>query len=96
MVKFQKQLERQQVPEWRFKYCNYKALKKELKLLKKEQEKSHHIIQVDSVSNGYTRSSVQLQVLRKNPGLIRRNAPPSGPPAPPKIEVRESALRYSL
>ena len=34
MVKFSKQLELQMVPEWRAAFCDYRKLKKELKLMK--------------------------------------------------------------
>ncbi|XP_024540829.1 phosphate transporter PHO1 homolog 1-like [Selaginella moellendorffii] len=36
MVKFQKQLEGQLVPEWRVKYCDYKQLKKVVKRIKNQ------------------------------------------------------------
>jgi hypothetical protein len=40
MVKFSKQFELQLVPEWRHAFCNYRTLKKELKVIKLQQH--HH------------------------------------------------------
>ena len=73
MVQFQKQLERQLVPEWRFKYCNYDALQKELKLLQKEIEIMQERVQVEK-SDSYTRSAVELENLKKSAGFLQRLA----------------------
>ena len=73
MVLFEKQLERQLVPEWRVKYCNYEALKKELKFLQKEVDITRERAQIEK-TDSVTRSAINLQSLQKNPGFLQRLA----------------------
>eukprot|EP00897_Mesotaenium_endlicherianum_P008427 jgi/Mesen1/7612/ME000397S06676 len=46
MTKFQKLLEGQSVPEWRQAYCNYKRLKKELKVLRRAIDQTQHSVPI--------------------------------------------------
>lgn len=49
MVKFQKQLEGQLVPEWREAYCNYKQLKRNVKRIKEHYELVDATLSVDKL-----------------------------------------------
>ncbi|KAJ7517194.1 hypothetical protein O6H91_21G013900 [Diphasiastrum complanatum] len=51
MVKFQKQMEAQLVPEWKEVYCNYKLLKKDIKVIKQDRLK-----QLQNHQSGYSHS----------------------------------------
>jgi hypothetical protein len=48
MVKFQKQLEGQLVPEWREAHCNYKQLKRQVKRIKEH----YNLVDAASLSAG--------------------------------------------
>ncbi|EFJ19035.1 hypothetical protein SELMODRAFT_419761 [Selaginella moellendorffii] len=70
MVKFQKQLEGQLVPEWRVKYCDYKQLKKVVKRIKNQilhtKNQQHKVFD----PNVFSVDKSKLQNLLQNPSAI--------------------------
>ncbi|XP_024540660.1 phosphate transporter PHO1-1 [Selaginella moellendorffii] len=70
MVKFQKQLEGQLVPEWRVKYCDYKQLKKVVKRIKTQilhtKNQQHKVFD----PNVFSVDKSKLENLLQNPSAI--------------------------
>ncbi|EFJ05125.1 hypothetical protein SELMODRAFT_431864 [Selaginella moellendorffii] len=70
MVKFQKQLEGQLVPEWWVKYCDYKQLKKVVKRIKNQilhtKNQQHKVFD----PNVFSVDKSKLQNLLQNPSAI--------------------------
>lgn len=84
MVKFAKQLETSLVPEWKDAYCNYKALKRDVKKVKddrlrrKQNGSSASLDRTGTLTRTMTRTLTQISTFKHNVENQMKHAGASG------------------